>query len=77
MNEETKEMQGALRLIIMEGLSEIIAKSFLWGQYPISAIPYPNALSLNEIGKLKEKKEPNIAGREFYLKTLNKYIWAK
>ena len=52
MNEETKEMQGALRLIIMEGLSEIIAKSFLWGQYPISAIPYPNAFLFYRIKNL-------------------------
>lgn len=74
MNKEIKDMQGALRLIELDGFSEIIAKSFLMGQYPVSLIKYPYALSVDEIGKLKTLKKPN-KGREYYVKKLNKYPW--
>lgn len=75
MNEEIKEMQGALRLTEFDGFSEIIAKSVLMGQWPVSLIEYPNMLKLSEIRQILEKKEPNIQGREYYLEKLNKYIW--
>lgn len=75
MNKEIKNMQGALRLTNFEGFSEIIAKSILMGQYPISLIPYPHMLSVDEIGTLKDKKEPNIIGRSYYLQTLNRFPW--
>lgn len=38
MDEETKTMTGALRLTRFDGASEILVKSTLWGQKPIS--PY-------------------------------------
>lgn len=42
MNEQTRTMTGALRLTKFDGFSEILAKSYLWGQKPISPyIPYP------------------------------------
>ena len=75
MNKEIKEMQGALRLTKFEGFSEIIAKSILMGQWPVSLIEYPEMLKLNEIGMIINKKEPNIKGREYYKSKLNKYIW--
>lgn len=75
MNKETAEMQGAIRLIQMEGFSEIVAKSLLRGEYPISAIDYPYCLKLEEIDKIKDMKEPNIIGRKHYLKELNNYPW--
>ena len=40
MNEEVKTMTGAIRMVEFEGFSEILAKSILWGQKPISLIPY-------------------------------------
>ena len=40
MNQETKNMTGAIRMTEFEGFSEIIAKSILWGQKPISLIKY-------------------------------------
>ena len=76
MNREIKKMQGALRLIKIEGFSEIVAKSILMGQYPVSLIDYPYMLKVSEIGKLKTLKKPNIKGREYYLKKLNKFVWA-
>ncbi len=77
MNEQIKQMQGGLRLTEFDGFSEILAKSILWGQWPVSLIKYPHMLSIDEIGTLKSKKVPNYAGRHYYLNNLNKYPWNK
>lgn len=61
MNNETKTMTGAIRMVKLEGCSELIVKSVLWGQKPISLIYYP----------FLKNKNPK---REL-LKVLNKYIW--
>lgn len=84
MNEEVKHMQGALRLCMPDGFSEILAKSVLWAQWPITweAFKYPHiggANGLNELVRLlnalKFKNKPNLAGREYYLQTLNNFPW--
>ena len=75
MNEEIKEMQGGIRLLEHDGFSEILAKSVLWGQWPISTIPYEYMLRPEEIGTIKDKTEPNTEGRNHYLRILNKYPW--
>lgn len=61
MNEEVKSMTGAIRLLPFEGCSEIIIKSVLWGQKPISAIDYP----------FLKSEHP----REELLKIINFYPW--
>lgn len=75
MNREIKNMTGALRLTEFDGFSEILAKSVLMGQYPVSLIEYPHMLLPRDIGKLKDKRMPNFAGRDHYLKILNQYPW--
>lgn len=75
MNAEIKEMQGALRLTEFDGFSEIIVKSILMGQYPISLIEYPYLLKPTEIREILNKKEPNLKAREYYLSIINKYPW--
>ena len=75
MNAEIKHMQGALRLNEHDGFSEIIAKSVLWGQWPVSAIEYPYMLKPENISRILDKKKPNIEGREYYLNKLNNYPW--
>ena len=76
MNNEIKKMQGALRLTEFDGFSEILAKSILWGQWPISPfIDYPHILK--DISGLRNKKKPNIEGRNYYRKNLNAYPWVK
>lgn len=75
MNEEIRDMQGALRLTEFDGFSEIIAKSILMGQWPVSEIAYPHMLPVEDIGQIHNHKEPNIEGREYYLKILNKFPW--
>ena len=61
MNDEIKSMTGAIRMVVFEGCSELIVKSILWGQKPISLIKYPFLDSENP--------------RKALLKILNKYPW--
>jgi hypothetical protein len=75
MNAEIKEMQGALRLTEFDGFSEILAKSLLWGQWPISLIPYPYTLPPERLGDLINQQNSNFEGRKYYLKTLNNFPW--
>jgi len=73
MNDETKKMQGAIRLTEFDGFSEILAKSVLWGQHPVSPfIKYPHIDS-----EIKEHTEPNLEGRDYYREHLNKYPWTQ
>lgn len=75
MNREIKEMTGALRLTRHDGFSEILAKSVLWGQWPVSPfIDYPH-IEKDIKSALKKVGKPNNEGRDFYLKTLNDYPW--
>jgi hypothetical protein len=75
MDEETKKMQGALRLNRVDGFSEILAKSLLWGQWPVSVIPYQHVYPLDGLENVILMKEPNIEGRDYYLKILNRFPW--
>jgi len=82
MNDEIKHMQSGLRVLEFDGFSEILAKSVLWGQYPISRIGYPHidSYTSNEkliqlIHNLATKTAPNIKARDYYMKTLNQYPW--
>lgn len=82
MNEEIKHMQCGLRVLEFDGFSEILAKSVLWGQYPISYIGYPHIDSFKSNGELVEKlnnlvnmQTPNLKARDYYLNNLNNYPW--
>lgn len=82
MNEEIKNMQCGLRLNEFDGFSEILAKSVLWGQHPISRIAYPHVESfttsdelIKKLNELKGKTEPNLKAREWFINNLNAYPW--
>lgn len=82
MNEEIKNMQCGLRVLEFDGFSEILAKSVLWGQYPISRIGYPHIDSFKNndeliklLNNLHTKTEPNLVAREYYRKNINNYPW--
>ncbi len=82
MNEEIKTMQAGLRVLEFDGFSEILAKSILWGQYPVSRIGYPhmghyvdNAGLIEVLNGLREHHTPNLKGRDHYRKIINKYPW--
>lgn len=72
MNEEIKHMTGGLRLLEFDGFSEILSKSILWGQWPVSTIKYPH---IGDRILQHSPRHPNIEGREHYLKTLNQFPW--
>lgn len=83
MNREISKMHCGLRLNKFDGFSEITAKSILWGQYPITYIPYPNipwyscTAELKSLLKdLRNKKEPNTEVRDYYLNKINKFPWS-
>lgn len=82
MNEEIKNMQCGLRVLEFDGFSEVLAKSVLWGQWPISRIGYPHIDSFTNndelirlLNNLVKKTAPNVIARDYYLKTLNQYPW--
>lgn len=75
MNEEVKSMTGALRLTQFDGFSEIIAKSLLWGQLPVSLIAYDHTLKPDDIWMLHSYTEQNTSGRAWLLSVMNKYPW--
>lgn len=72
MNKDIKGMTGALRLTEHDGMSEILVKSVLWGQWPVSPyIPYPHICG--SIAEATGHKEPNYSGRNYYERVLNDY----
>ena len=87
MNEEIKTMQAGLRLNKNDGFSEIVAKSALWGQYPISYYPHPHIGGLagggisikrelvKALNRLSIKRDPNYQARNWYLKNFNNFPW--
>lgn len=77
MNEEIKDMQGALRLTEFDGFSEILAKSILMGQHPVSLIEYPYMIKLPNVKDITKLTKPNYRGRNYYLTKLNQYPWNK
>ncbi len=75
MDEECVAMTGALRLTQFDGFSEILAKSLLWEQWPVSLIEYPHTLKPENIDMLGLVRGPNEKGREWLLSVVNKYPW--
>lgn len=80
-NDNIRYYQAAIRLNKFDGFSEIIGKSVLMGQYPISTIYYPHidyAESFQDIvyllEQLKNKKEPNIVARNYWYNILKKSL---
>mgnify|MGYP001596468949 CR=1 FL=1 len=79
-NEDIKYYHCGLRLNEFDGCSEIMVKSILLGQYPITRIKYPMVDSYETeeelirllIG-LKDKVKPNYATRQWWINSLNNY----
>ena len=72
-NKEIKGYQAALRMNEFDGASEVLMKSILMGQYPISRIPYPKGIDSYQtteelvvlLKDLKNKKQPNPEVRKW------------
>lgn len=77
-NEEIKNYQAGIRLHVFDGMSEVISKSILLGQYPISYVRYPFVATYKDeeeltklLKDLKNKKKPNYKARNYYLAKFN------
>lgn len=75
MNAEIMDMQAGLRMVEFDGASEVLMKSILMGQWPVSLISYPHILKPEQLSEIVHKTEPNIEGREYYRKILNNFPW--
>ncbi len=80
-NKEIREYQCGLRTNEHDGFSEVIAKSILLGQYPISKIPYEGIWTYKTIEELIERlndlakqDKPNEV-RDLWINKFNKYSW--
>jgi hypothetical protein len=73
-DEEIKNYQGALRLNAFDGISEVITKGSLLGQYVISTIKYPCVSRfatpeqlLYTLKRIAKQKYPNYRARNYFL----------
>lgn len=80
-DERIKGFQAGLCLNKFAGFSEIVAKSVLMAQYPISRISFPHIDTCRDDSELvyllkllKHKKKPNYKAREWWLNQLKKPI---
>lgn len=80
-NEEIRSYQGALRLNEFDGFSEVLAKSVLLGQYPISRIPYQYIETFSsddelvkKLCQLKSKMKENYTASNWWKFRLNKSL---
>ena len=78
LDEEIKGYQGSVRLNEFDGFAEVLAKSILLGQYPISRIPYPFIQQckneeelIQQLKNLSTYKQPNYKSREYLLKNIS------
>ena len=84
LNEEIKEYHCGFRPNFHDGFSEVIIKSILLGQYPISRIKYEHVWNYTSETQLKECFDkllkiykPNLEARTYWLKQINQYPWCK
>ena len=82
LNKEIRQYQCGFRGNAHEGLSEVIVKALLMGQYCISLMKFPytwNYQTEEELEKLMEKlkdtKDWNHEGRKSIKGSLNKFPW--
>lgn len=81
-NKEIKNYQAALRLNEFDGFGDVLAKSVLLGQWPISVIKYPHITHapdmeslIHALRKLKTKTKPNLRGREYWYNEFTKPLY--
>jgi len=79
-NEEIRKYHCGFRPNQHDGFSEVIIKSVLLGQYPISRIKYENIWHYTNEAELKEcfdklikQKKPNLEARSYWVKKINQF----
>lgn len=83
-DEDIKKYHCGLRPNENDGVSEVVIKSLLLGQYPISKLPYEGVWQYKSFGelaelvvKLKEQRQENVRVRTMWIKKLNQFPWCK
>lgn len=83
LDEEIRNYHAAIRANEHDGLSEVVVKSILLGQYTISRLPhegvwhyetFPELVDL--VKRLQEQTKPNEV-RDLWTQRLNQYPWVK
>ena len=84
LDEEIKKYHCGLRCNEHDGVSEVVIKSALLGQYIISRIPYDGVWHYETFGdlaelvaKLTQQTSPNYEGRTTWIKKINQYPFNK
>lgn len=84
LDEEIRKYHCGLRCNEHDGVSEVMVKSILLGQYPITRIPYEGVWSYQSFGelaehiqRLRQQTSPNLETRSIWLKKLNQFPWCK
>jgi len=82
MDAEIRGFQGAIRLNIHDGCSQTVLKSILYGQYPITYLPYKHIDQyktekelISLIKEIPNKKLPNKIARDYWVNNLNNFDW--
>ena len=82
MDKMIRGYQCGLRTLDFDGCPHTITKGMLLGQWPISKIKYPYADSyetkeelIKLLKNLKNKKKPNLKGREHWLSVVSNFPW--
>ena len=82
MDRETRQYQGLLRLNKHDGLSQMVIKAGLMGQYIITFQDTKGVIKVEDedgivkaIQEIATKSSPNLEFREYYLDKLNNFDW--
>jgi len=82
LNEDIKQYQCGFRGNVHEGFSEVPVKSILNGQYTITKMKFPEMWNFQDskeleehLKSLKEQKDYNKKGHDYWSKNLNAFPW--
>ena len=82
LDKEIRKYHSAMRGNQHDGVSEVVIKSLLLGQYPITKLPYERVWQYNNIGELAKyvvelqtKVTPNYEPRVKWMKAINQFPW--
>ena len=84
LNKEIRAYQCGFRGNKHEGFSEVLAKALFLGQYPVSFMPFEKIWNwktdeqlYNQLKRLKEMKDWNHEGYNYWKNNINKFPWMK
>jgi hypothetical protein len=82
MDREIKQYQGVLRLNEHDGLSQMVIKAGLLGQYIVSSNDVKGAIKavsddeiVEAIKEIQKRENPNLEFREYFFNRLNNFDW--